>query len=149
MQTYVLIVQNSVTRHDMAVATSTTQLSRSVGSAIGLAILGTILAQGMAAAMARYIPSAALRKLESSGSGTTATAIFDPSQLAHLPPAITIGIRHALADALHPVFVAGLIIVVASFVATLFISELPLRQTAHVVAGRQVESKLKPIRKPD
>lgn len=137
MQTYVLIVQNSVSRHDMAVATSTTQLSRSIGSAIGLAILGTILAQGMAAAMAKYIPSAALQKLQSSAGGTTATAIFDPSQLAHLPPAIAIGIRHALADALHPVFVAGLIIVVASFLATLFISELPLRQTAHVVAGRR------------
>jgi MFS family permease len=46
MQTYILIVQNSVSGRDMAVATSTMQLSRSIGSAIGLAILGTILAQG-------------------------------------------------------------------------------------------------------
>ncbi len=137
MQIYVLIVQNSVSRRDMAVATSTTQLSRSIGSAIGLAILGTILSQGMASAMARYLPPSALQKLESSGSGSTATAIFDPSQLPHLPPAIAIGIRHALADALHPVFVAGLVIVVASFLATLFIRELPLRQTAHVAAGRR------------
>ena len=137
MQTYILIVQNSVSGRDMAVATSTMQLSRSIGSAIGLAILGTILAQGMAAAMARYIPPAALQKLASSGGGATATAIFDPSQLSHLPPAIAIGIRHALADALHPVFVAGLVIVIAAFVATLFIHELPLRQTAHVMAGRR------------
>jgi predicted MFS family arabinose efflux permease len=137
MQTYILIVQNSVSGRDMAVATSTTQLSRSVGSAIGLAILGTILAQGMAGAMARYLPPAALQKLASSGSGSTATAIFDPSQLGHLPPAIAIGIRHALADALHPVFVAGLVIVAASFLATMFIRELPLRQTAHVTAGRR------------
>lgn len=137
MQTYILIVQNSVSGRDMAVATSTMQLSRSIGSAIGLAILGTILTQGMAAAMARYLPAAALRQLRSSGSGATATAIFDPSQLAHLPPAIALGIRHALADALHPVFVAGLVIVIASFLATLFISELPLRQTAHVAAGRR------------
>jgi EmrB/QacA subfamily drug resistance transporter len=137
MQIYVLIVQNAVSARDMAVATSTTQLSRSIGSAIGLAILGTILSQGMASAMARYLPPAALKKLELSGSSATATAVFDPSQLAHLPPAIAIGIRHALADALHPVFVAGLVIVVASFVATLFINELPLRQTAHVAAGRR------------
>jgi len=137
MQIYVLIVQNSVSSHDMAVATSTTQLSRSIGSAIGLAILGTILTQGMATAMARYLPPSALQRLESSGSAGTATAIFDPSQLAHLPPAIAIGIRHALADALHPVFVAGLVIVVASFLATLFIREMPLRQTAHVAAGRR------------
>jgi hypothetical protein len=78
-----------------------------------------------------------LQQLASSGSGSTATAIFDPSQLGHLAPAIAIGIRHALADALHPVFVAGLVIAVASFLATLFIRELPLRQTAHVTAGRR------------
>jgi hypothetical protein len=78
-----------------------------------------------------------LQKLASSGGGATATAIFVPSQLSRLPPAIAIGIRHALADALHPVFVAGLVIVIAAFVATLFIHELPLRQTAHVMAGRR------------
>jgi hypothetical protein len=38
---------------------------------------------------------------------------------------------------LHPVFVAGLVIVAASFLATMFIRELPLRQTAHVTAGRR------------
>src|SRR5450756_2292289 len=43
MQTYTLIVQNSVSREDMAVATSATQLSRSIGAAVGLAVLGTIL----------------------------------------------------------------------------------------------------------
>jgi hypothetical protein len=53
-----------------------------------------------------------------------------------LPPAIAAGIRHGLADALHPVFIAGLVIIVLSFIATLFISEVPLRQTAHVAAGR-------------
>ncbi len=36
MQTYTLVVQNSVSRKDMAVATSATQLSRSIGAAVGL-----------------------------------------------------------------------------------------------------------------
>src|SRR5207302_2502459 len=35
MQTYVLIVQHSISGRDMAVATSATQLSRSIGAAIG------------------------------------------------------------------------------------------------------------------
>jgi EmrB/QacA subfamily drug resistance transporter len=138
MQTYTLVVQNSVSRQDMAVATSATQLSRSIGAAVGLAILGTILAQGMASAMARYLPAAALQKLQSSGA-SSATAIFDPAQLAHLPPAIAAGIRHGLADALHPVFMAGLPIIAIALVATLFIREVPLRQTAHVTAGRRSE----------
>jgi EmrB/QacA subfamily drug resistance transporter len=136
MQTYTLVVQNSVSREDMAVATSTTQLSRSIGAAVGLAILGTILTQGTATAMARYLPAAALQRLKASGAGS-AGAVFDPAQLAHLPPAIEAGIRHGLADALHPVFVAGLPIIAVALLATLLIRELPLRQTVHVAAGKR------------
>jgi EmrB/QacA subfamily drug resistance transporter len=139
MQTYTLIVQNSVGRAEMAVATSATQLSRSIGAAVGLAILGTILTQGMASSMAKYLPAAALKKFQSTGS-STAGAVFDPTVLAHLPPAIAAGIRHGLADALHPVFTAGLPIIAIAFVATLFIRELPLRQTAHVTAGRKANA---------
>ena len=135
MQTYTLIVQNSVGRQDMAVATSATQLSRSIGAAIGLAILGTLLTEGMASSIPRYLPPQALKQFEASGS-STAGAVFDPTQLAHLPAAIAAAIRHGLADALHPVFTAGLPIIAIAFIATLLIKEVPLRQTAHVAAGR-------------
>ena len=135
MQTYTLIVQNSVSQRDMAVATSATQMSRSIGAAVGLAVLGTILTQGLASSMSRYLPASAVKQFQASGS-STAGAVFDPAQLAHLPPAIAAGIRHGLADALHPVFMAGLPIIAIAFIATLFIKELPLRQTAHVAAGR-------------
>ncbi|MEO8743817.1 MAG: MDR family MFS transporter [Candidatus Dormiibacterota bacterium] len=139
MQTYTLIVQNSVSREDMAVATSATQLSRSIGAAVGLAILGTILTQGLATSMAKYLPPDALKQFLASGN-SAAGAVFDPTQLAHLPPAIAEGIRHGLADALHPVFTAGVPIIAIAFIATLFIKELPLRQTAHVTAGRSIAS---------
>jgi hypothetical protein len=138
MQTYTLVVQNSVSRHDMAVATSATQLSRSIGAAIGLAVLGTILTQGMSAALPKYLPAGAAAKLNLSGA-SSAGALFDPSQFAHLPAVIAIGIRHGLADALHPVFLAGIPILLVALIATLFIREVPLRQTAHVVAGRRTE----------
>src|SRR5947209_8767012 len=137
MQTYVLIVQNSVSREDMAVATSATQLSRSIGAAVGLAILGTLLSQGMQTSMAKYLPPAAVQKLQAAGGGSTATAIFDPAQLSKLPVAIEAGIRHGLADALHPVFLAGVPIIAVAFVATLLIKEVPLRQTVHVAPGRR------------
>jgi EmrB/QacA subfamily drug resistance transporter len=136
MQTYTLVVQNSVSRADLAVATSATQLSRSMGSALGLAIMGTILTQGLASGIARYLPASVLQKFQASGSGASTGSVFDPTQLAHLPAAIAAGIRHGLSDALHPVFVAGLAMIVLAFIATLFIREVPLRQTAHVAAGR-------------
>src|SRR3989449_327212 len=143
MQTFTLVVQNSVSREDMAVATSATQLSRSVGAAIGLAILGTILTQGMQSAMAKYLPASVLHQLQSSDRGATATAVFDPSQLAHLPPAVAAAIRHGLADALHPVFLAGLPIIAVSFIATLFIKEVALGLCAILhSAGRGITSAL-------
>jgi hypothetical protein len=98
--------------------------------------MGTILTQGLASSMAKYIPSSVLQKFQSSGNVATAGSVFDPTQLTHLPPTIAAGIRHGLSDALHPVFVAGLVMIVIAFVATLFIPEVPLRQTAHVAAGR-------------
>src|SRR5256712_4771026 len=121
----------------MAVAPSATELSRSIGAAIGLAILGTILTQGMASSIAKSLPPPALQQLQAREGGAAATAVFDPSQLAHLPAAIELGIRHGLADALHPVFLAGVPIIAIAFLATLLIKELPLRQTAHVAAGRR------------
>ncbi len=135
MQTYTLVVQNSVSRQDMAVATSATQLSRSIGAAVGLAVLGTILSQGMATAFPKYVPAAAIKQFQASGS--TAGAVFDPTVLAHLPPAIAAGIRHGLSDAMHPVFLVGLPIIAVALVATLLIREVPLRQTVHVTAGKQ------------
>jgi EmrB/QacA subfamily drug resistance transporter len=139
MQTYTLVVQNSVGREDMAVATSATQLSRSIGAAVGLAVLGTILSQGMASAFPKYLPASAIKQFQASGS--TAGAVFDPTVLAHLPPAIAAGIRHGLADAMHPVFLVGLPIIAVALVATLLIREVPLRQTVHVTAGRQQADK--------
>src|SRR5437899_10599243 len=88
MQTYTLVVQNAVSRAELAVATSATQLSRSMGSALGLAILGTILTSGMASSMAKYIPAAALQKLQSAGNSATAGSVFDPTQLAPVPAPI-------------------------------------------------------------
>jgi len=141
MQTYTLVVQNSASRQNMAVATSATQLSRSIGAAIGLAILGSILTAGMATSIAKYLPPAAVQKFEASGGSATAGAVFDPTQLAHLPAAIAAGIRHGLADALHPVFMVGLPVIAIAFIATLFIREVPLRQTAHVAAGRSAQTR--------
>src|SRR5258708_1638193 len=106
-QNYTLVVQNSISRADMAVATSATQLARSIGSALGPAIMGTILTQGLATGMAKYLPASVLQKFQASGSGASTGSVFDPTQLAHLPAAIAAGIRHGLSDALHPVFVAG------------------------------------------
>jgi MFS family permease len=132
LQTYTLIVQNATTRTDLGIATSITQLSRSMGATLGTAIFGTIMASGMKTEIPKHLPPEALNgsQAEQFSSGNGVGAVLDPSALAQLPSAIEIGIREGLAATMHTVFVAALPILAVAFIATLFIKELPLRDTA-------------------
>jgi len=130
MQTYTLIVQNSVSRSEMGVATSATQLFRSVGAAIGVAVMGTVLTQSLNDAIPRHLPPAAVKSFRSSAG--SAGSVLDPSLLSHLPPLVAAGIRAGLSDALHNVFVVGLPFIAIALVASFLIREIPLRRTAHV-----------------
>lgn len=133
LQTYTLIVQNSIERDVLGVATATTQFSRSVGATIGIAVFGTIMSSRLQAEVAANLPagtSAGAASELSGGSGVG--AVLDPSALAGLPDAVATGIREGLASALHPVFWAGVPIVATAFVLTLFIKELPLKTVAPI-----------------
>jgi EmrB/QacA subfamily drug resistance transporter len=132
LQTYTLIVQNATTRADLGIATSITQLSRSMGATLGTAIFGTIMVSRMRTEIPKYLPPEALSgsQAEQFSSGNGVGALLDPSTLTQLPSSIEIGIREGLAAAMHTVFVAALPILTVAFIATLFIKELPLRNTA-------------------
>ncbi len=131
MQTFTLIVQNAVSREVMGVATSATQLSRSIGSTIGIAVLGTVLAQSLRTEIAQRLPPGAADLLPTSGGGGGAGALLDPSALASLPPQLVEPIREGLAAALQTVFVWSLPFPLLALAAALFIREIPLRRTAH------------------
>jgi EmrB/QacA subfamily drug resistance transporter len=132
LQTYTLVVQNATPRSDLGVATSMTQLSRSLGATVGTAIFGTIMVNGMRTEVPKHLPSEALNapQAEQFSGASGVGSVLDPAALAQLPEAIATGIREGLAAAMHPVFVTALPILAVAFVATLFIKELPLRNTA-------------------
>src|SRR5918992_547627 len=132
LQTYTLVVQNATSREDLGVATSTTQLSRSLGATLGTAVFGAIMTNGMKTEIPKHLPPQALRGPQTAelSDGSGVGMILDPNTLGKLPDAVATGIREGLAAAMHPVFVAGLPIIAIAFVATLFIKELPLRTVA-------------------
>ena len=142
LQTYTLVVQNAVSRGDLSVATAATQLSRSIGATLGTAIFGTIMASGMATEVPKHLPPDALNGQQAeqfSGGGSGGVgAVLDPSTLTQLPNAVAMGIREGLAAAMHPVFVTGLPIIAAAFMATLFIKALPLRTLAFADADKEM-----------
>jgi hypothetical protein len=53
---YLLAVQNSVNPHEMGAATSSSQFFRQIGSTVGVAIFGTILATTLSAQLPKYMP---------------------------------------------------------------------------------------------
>ena len=103
MLSLLLHVQRSVPRAELGLATSLNQFARSIGGAIGVAIMGAILVDGMAA-------HGGLRAVESAGASTVT---LDPAS------------RAALAAALRRVFGTGAVISAAGF---LFALALPAQE---------------------
>jgi EmrB/QacA subfamily drug resistance transporter len=132
MQTYILIVQNATSREDLGIATSITQLTRSMGATFGIAIYGTVMVSRMKAEIPKHLPSEALNssRAERLSGGSGVGSLFDPGVLGQLAPAIASGIREGLAAAMHSVFLVGLVIIGVALAASIFIKELPLRDTA-------------------
>lgn len=140
LQVYTLIVQNATARRDLGVATASTQFFRNVGSTVGIAVFGTIMSSGLAGNIASHLPPGVAEQMAASGQEVNAGAVLDPSVLAGLPAEVATGVQRGLADSLHDVFLWGLVPFVLALVATVFIKELPLRNTVHTAdeAGREL-----------
>ncbi|MCA9831733.1 MAG: MFS transporter [Dehalococcoidia bacterium] len=125
MQTFTLIVQNDARQEDLGVATATSQLSRSIGSTAGVAILGTILTQSSASEIPKRLPPDQVAEFGS----VSASSVLNPAALAQLPPDVLFAVREGLAASLHNVFLVGVPFIVAALVVTVLIREIPLRRT--------------------
>ena len=138
MQQYTLVVQNAVARADLGVATASTQFFRNVGSTVGIAVFGTVMTSGLAAAIAGHLPAEVAARMPAGSAG--AGSVLDPAALAGLPPVVADAVRQGLADQLHLVFLLALPLVAVVFLATLAIKPLPLRETANAEVGAPEEA---------
>ncbi len=125
MQTFTLIVQNDARQEDLGVATAASQLSRSIGSTAGVAILGTILTQSSASEIPKRLPPDQVAEFGS----VSASSVLNPAALAQLPPDVLVAVREGLAASLHNVFIVGIPFILAALVVTVLIREIPLRRT--------------------
>lgn len=132
-QQYTLVVQNSVSRKDLGVATASSQFFRNVGSTVGISIFGSIMTGGLAGAIAMRLSPAILVEVSDQLGSIDAGAVLDPSTTAGLPPEVLEAVRQALADQLHIVFLASLPILAIAFFATLAIKPIPLADTVNSV----------------
>jgi EmrB/QacA subfamily drug resistance transporter len=118
MQPLVLAVQSQLQPKDMGAGTSTATFSRSLGGALGVAVLGTVLTNRLTAEMSG-IPGA--------GGGGGSMSINEPAKILALPEPIRVAIQTAFVDALHPVFLVAAGAALVAVVCTLALPNTELR----------------------
>ena len=121
LQNYVLAVQNTVSVSTVGAASATVAFFRSLGGAVGVSVLGAILAHDVKNSVSEQLAAQGVTG-QSSGSGS----LLDLDGL----PAPVVGIvRAAYGDATGHIFAIAAVVAVVSLVAALFIKEIPLRTT--------------------
>lgn len=131
MQQYTLVVQNIVAQRDLGVATATTQFMRNIGSTVGIAVYGSIMTSGLAAAVASHLPAEMRAEAQAHAGDLDVGAVLDPSATGAVPAVVEQALRAGLADQLHDAFLLGLPLLAVVLVATLLIRHVPLRETLH------------------
>ncbi len=128
MQVMVLAVQNSAPRADLGSATSTVNLFRSIGSAVGVSLIGALFVHRLTGQLAADLPPGAANRIGGHVGSIT------PQAVARLPDAIRHGVMQAFAQALPPIYGYLLPLLALGFVLALLMPEKPLRTTAYAAS---------------
>jgi EmrB/QacA subfamily drug resistance transporter len=118
---FLIAVQTNVERRYLGMATSTIQFSRSMGGTLGVSVMGAALSARLASNLA--------------------ASNLDPKLVSQLldplgPQAVVAaGVRIALADAIHLVFVIALVAAALALVAVLFTPQTELKDRASPAPG--------------
>jgi EmrB/QacA subfamily drug resistance transporter len=129
MQNLVLAVQNTVDVSEIGASSASVAFFRSLGGAVGVAVLGAVLASRVKDLLIQGVlhgpgGAAAAAKLQDGGSG--GTSLLDVN---HLPPQLAELVRQSYGDATGRIFLIAAACALVSLVAVLFIKEIPLRRT--------------------
>ncbi|MFI5954597.1 MDR family MFS transporter [Cryptosporangium sp. NPDC051539] len=125
MQVLTIAVQNTVAYSDLGTATAGVTFFRTVGSAVGTAVFGTLYSNQL---------SSELSSAFSAEPSVAAGAVTDPSALHALPGAESAPFIAAYASAINHVFQWVVPIAALGFVVSLFLKQVPLRDTARAGA---------------
>jgi EmrB/QacA subfamily drug resistance transporter len=120
MQTITTAIQNAVDRLDIGVATSSTQFFRSMGAAIGTALLGSVLSTRLTHYMIEEFRGIPLPK------GGGGVDVNDVSAIQALPEPIKGHVLNAFTNAMDDVFLTGIPFTIIAILVALFLKEIPL-----------------------
>lgn len=127
MQNLVLAVQNTVSVQNVGAASSTVAFFRTFGGAIGVSVLGSLLATRVAEKSAAGLAELGVPQGSSSGGGSL--------DLDSLPEPIVHVIRTAYGDATGRIFMIAGFVALITLVAVAFIPNRPLRKTIDMASS--------------
>ena len=141
---FTIAVQNAIPPNLLGAATSATQFYRSVGGALGLAVLGSYMANRFATGLDDALPPPIREELpegQLAEMSNNPQALVNPEALDQLQAGfagrgpqgaamveqLLTALRETLASAIGDVFLVVTVALAVSFVVTLFLKEVPLR----------------------
>lgn len=147
MPVFSIATQNAVSHKELGVVTASTQLFRNLGGTIGIAVMGTVMANNLKTNLQDTMQnSPVVKDLATLDPKVTEQMVgfANPQALMNKPlleqteanlPAdvqpifaqMIQGIRDALGDTLSTVFLTGTIVLVVAFLLVFFLKEIPLR----------------------
>lgn len=131
MPVLVLAVQNAAEQRDLGTATAGVNFFRSMGSAFGVAVFGSVLTNRLDYNLPKLLPSG------QDGSLTAGQLLgLTPEQLRALPVSVHAAAVEAFSMSIHTMFIWVIPVAAVGFVLTWFLRDVPLREYTHVVAER-------------
>lgn len=112
MLTLLIAVQQAVPRTQLGVVTSLNQFSRSIGGAVGVAVMGTVLSAGLASQLGEMARAgrASLTAERAAELAANPNALIEPTARAAMPPDTLDALQDALAASIRNVFWVGTVL---------------------------------------
>lgn len=117
MQILVLVVQNTFPLREVGTATAGNNYFRQIGASIGAAVVGSLFTVRLTTLLSERLSSATANSSNS----------FTPALVQQLPPAVRDTIISSYNDALTPVFLYMVPLVIIAVILLSFVKEIPLR----------------------
>jgi MFS family permease len=121
MLTLLIAVQQAVEKSKLGVATSLNQFSRSIGGAVGVAVMGAVLTSSLAGQLNSAADEGQITKTQAQEFASNPNALIEPSAKAAVPAETLAVLQSSLAKAIHPVFWAGAVMAGLGLLVVLFL----------------------------
>jgi EmrB/QacA subfamily drug resistance transporter len=122
-----ITMQNSVGRDKLGIATSLNQFSRSIGGAIGVAVMGAVMTISLNSQITEIQRTSGLPGEVIASIAHNPSALIEPAARAQLPEGIIAPMSNALARALHNSFMVAGVFAALALVSGFWLPSTPVK----------------------